>query len=91
LISYLIEVYWDNEAVERDPICSTSQSNLIPSMTHKNRIDYSTSFTAEGKLVDMEHPVSRAALLAEPRELVPRTLVARAHPAERRRGSSLHS
>jgi hypothetical protein len=44
----------------------------------QNRTDYSTSFMAEGKLVDMEHPVSRAALLAEPREPVPRTLVARA-------------
>jgi hypothetical protein len=43
----------------------------------KNRTDYSTSFMAEGKLVDMEHPVSRATLLAEPREPVPRTLVAR--------------
>jgi hypothetical protein len=41
------------------------------------RTDYSSSFMAEGKLVDMEHPVSRAALLAEPREPVPRTLVAR--------------
>jgi hypothetical protein len=44
----------------------------------QNRTDYSTSFMAEGKLVDMEHPLSRAALLAEPREPVPRTLVARA-------------
>ena len=43
----------------------------------KNRTDYSTSFIGDGKLVDMEHPVSRAALLAEPREPVPRTLVAR--------------
>jgi hypothetical protein len=43
----------------------------------KNRTDYSTSFMAEGKLVDMEHPVSSATLLAEPREPVPRTLVAR--------------
>jgi hypothetical protein len=45
----------------------------------KNRTDFSTSFPGEfGKLVDMEHPVSRATLLAEPREPVPRTLVARA-------------
>jgi hypothetical protein len=44
-----------------------------------NRTDFSTSFPGEfGKLVDMEHPVSRATLLAEPREPVPRTLVARA-------------
>jgi hypothetical protein len=43
----------------------------------KNRTDYSTSFMAEGKLVDMEHPVPRTTLLAEPREPVPRTLVAR--------------
>ena len=44
----------------------------------KNRTDFSTSFIGEfGKLVDMEHPVPRATLLAEPREPVPRTLVAR--------------
>jgi|ERR1700722_568139 hypothetical protein len=43
----------------------------------KNRTDYSTSFIGDGKLVDMEHPVPRATLLAEPREPVPRTLVAR--------------
>jgi hypothetical protein len=44
-----------------------------------NRTDFSTSFPGEfGKLVDMEHPVLRATLLAEPREPVPRTLVARA-------------
>src|SRR3984957_10811534 len=43
----------------------------------RNRTDYSTSFMAEGKLVDMEHPVPRAPLPAEPREPVPRTLVAR--------------
>jgi hypothetical protein len=45
----------------------------------QNRTDYSTSFPGEfGKMVDMEHPVPRATLLAEPREPVPRTLVARA-------------
>jgi hypothetical protein len=43
----------------------------------QNRTDYSTSFMAEGKLVDMEHTVPRATLLAQPREPVPRTLVAR--------------
>jgi hypothetical protein len=43
----------------------------------KNRTDYSTSFIGDGKLVDMEHPVPRATLLAEPREPLPRTLVAR--------------
>jgi hypothetical protein len=44
----------------------------------KNRTDYSTSFIGDGKLVDMEHPVPRETLLAEPREPVPRTFVARA-------------
>jgi hypothetical protein len=44
----------------------------------KNRTDYTTNFIGDGKLVDMEHPVSRTTLLAEPREPVPRTLVARA-------------
>jgi hypothetical protein len=44
----------------------------------KNRTDYTTNFIGDGKLVDMEHPVARATLLAEPREPVPRTLVARA-------------
>jgi hypothetical protein len=43
----------------------------------KNRTDYSTSFIGDGKLVDMEHPVSRETLLAQPREPVPRTLAAR--------------
>ena len=43
----------------------------------KNRTDYTTSFIGDGKLVDMEHQVPRATLLAEPREQVPRTLVAR--------------
>ena len=49
-----------------------------PAHYARNRTDYSTSFIGDGKLVDMEHPVSRATLLAEPREPVPRTLVARA-------------
>ncbi len=43
----------------------------------KNRTDYSTSFIGDGKLVDMEHRVSRDTLLAEPREPVPRTRIAR--------------
>jgi hypothetical protein len=44
----------------------------------KNRTDFSTSFPGEfGKLVDMEHPVPRETLLAEPRIPVPRTLIAR--------------
>jgi hypothetical protein len=43
----------------------------------KNRTDYSTSFIGDGKLVDMEHPVPREILIAQPREPVPRTLVAR--------------
>jgi hypothetical protein len=43
----------------------------------KNRTDYSTSFIGDGKLVDMEHPVPRETLLAQPREPVPRTQVAR--------------
>lgn len=42
------------------------------------RTDLTTNFFGEGKLVDMEHPVPRATLLAEPREPVPRTLVTRA-------------
>jgi hypothetical protein len=45
----------------------------------RNRTDFSTSFPGEfGKLVDMEHPVPRETLRAEPREPAPRTLVARA-------------
>jgi hypothetical protein len=45
----------------------------------QNRTDFSTSFPGEfGKLVDMEHPVARATLLAEPRVPIPRTLMARA-------------
>jgi hypothetical protein len=43
----------------------------------KNRTDFSTNFMGDGKLVNMELPVPRATLLAEPREPVPRTLVAR--------------
>jgi hypothetical protein len=43
----------------------------------KNRTDYSKSFIGDGKLVDMEHRVSRDTLLAEPREPVPRTRIAR--------------
>jgi hypothetical protein len=44
----------------------------------KNRTDYTTNFIGDGKLVDMEHQVPRATLLAEPRQPVPRTFVARA-------------
>ena len=44
----------------------------------RNRTDYSTNFIAEGKLVDMEDPVPRATLLAQPREPVPRTFMTRA-------------
>jgi hypothetical protein len=43
----------------------------------RSRTDYTTNFIGDGKLVDMEHPVPRATLLAEPREPVPRTLIAR--------------
>jgi hypothetical protein len=44
----------------------------------QNRTDFSTSFVGEfGKLVDMEHPVPRETLLAEPRLPVPRTFMAR--------------
>ena len=50
-----------------------------PGLYARNRTDYSTSFPGEfGKLVDMEHAVPRATLLAEPREPVPRTPLARA-------------
>jgi hypothetical protein len=50
-----------------------------PELYARNRTDYSTSFPGDsGKLVDMEHRVPRATLLAEPREQVPRTLLARA-------------
>jgi hypothetical protein len=48
-----------------------------PAHYARNRTDYSTSFIGDGKLVDMEHPVPRATLLAEPREPVPRTRIAR--------------
>jgi hypothetical protein len=42
------------------------------------RTDWSTNFIGEfGKLIDMEHPVPRTILLAEPRVPVPQTLVAR--------------
>jgi hypothetical protein len=43
----------------------------------RNRTDYSTSFIGDGKLVDMEHQVPRATLLAQPQQPVPRTRVAR--------------
>jgi hypothetical protein len=48
-----------------------------PAHYAKNRTDYTTSFIGDGKLVDMDHQVPRATLLAQPREPVPRTLVAR--------------
>jgi hypothetical protein len=44
----------------------------------RNRTDYTTSFIGDGKLVDMEHPVPRATLLAQPPVPIPRTLMARA-------------
>ena len=45
----------------------------------QTRTDYSTSFIGEfGKRVDMEHPVPRATLLAEPRVPFPDTLMTRA-------------
>lgn len=50
---------------------------FVPEHYARNRTDYTTSFIGDGKLVDMEHQVPRATLLAEPRELVPRTLAAR--------------
>jgi hypothetical protein len=44
----------------------------------RTRTDLTTSFIGEfGKLVDMEHPVPRATLLAQARTPVPRTFVAR--------------
>jgi hypothetical protein len=44
----------------------------------RNRTDFTTNFIGDfGKVVDMEHPVPRETLLAEPRIPVPRTLVAR--------------
>jgi hypothetical protein len=43
----------------------------------KTRTDFSTNFPGESGMVDMEHSVPRATLLAEPRESVPRTLAAR--------------
>jgi hypothetical protein len=45
----------------------------------QTRTDYSTNFIGEfGKLIDMEHPVPRATLLAEPRVPIPQTLMTRA-------------
>jgi hypothetical protein len=50
-----------------------------PGRYAQTRTDYSTSFIGEfGKLVDMEHPVPRETLLAQPRVPFPRTLVGRA-------------
>ena len=44
----------------------------------RNRTDFTTSFIGEfGKLVDMEHPVSREVLLAQKRVPFPQTLFAR--------------
>ena len=58
----------------------------------KTRTDFSTNFPGEsGKMVDMEHPVPRATLLAQTKDPVPRTLAARVSDSvERRRGSPLH-
>ena len=51
-----------------------------PERYAQSRTDYSTSFIGDlGKLVDMEHPVPRATLLAEPRDAGP--------PHSRRRAS----
>ena len=49
-----------------------------PERYTQSRTDFTTSFIQLGKLVDMEHPVPRATLLAQPQTPVPRTLVARA-------------
>jgi hypothetical protein len=49
-----------------------------PEYHAKTRTDYTTSFIADGKFVDMEHPVPRSTLLAEPRIPFPRTLFGRA-------------
>jgi hypothetical protein len=50
-----------------------------PAQYARNRTDFSSSFIGEfGKLIDMEHPVPRATLLAEPRVPFPNTLMARA-------------
>jgi hypothetical protein len=50
-----------------------------PEQYAQNRTDYTTNFIGEfGKLVDMEHPVPRATLLAQPPVPIPRTLMARA-------------
>src|SRR5579871_2829196 len=48
-----------------------------PDRYAQTRIDYTTSFISGGKLIDMDRRTPRATLLAEPREPVPRTLVAR--------------
>ena len=61
-----------------------------PAHYAKNRTDYTTNFIGDGKMVDMERQVPRATLLAQPREPVPRTFVAHADPAQRRRRPSLH-
>jgi hypothetical protein len=50
-----------------------------PERYARSRTDYSTSFVGDlGKLVDMEHPVSRATLLAEAQTLDRLTFVGRA-------------
>ena len=50
-----------------------------PEQYAQNRTDFTTSFIGEfGKLVDMEHPVPRATLLAQPRVAFPHTLMTRA-------------
>ena len=50
-----------------------------PDAYARARTDFTTSFVGEfGKLVDMEHPVPRARLLAQPRVPVPHTLMTRA-------------
>ena len=59
------------------PDLSGLTKQFDPELYASRRTDYSTSFPEFGKVVDMEHPVPRAKLLAEPREPFPRTLVAR--------------
>ena len=50
-----------------------------PELYARRRTDYTTSFPGEfGKIVDMEHAVPRAVLLAEPREPLPQTSLVRA-------------
>jgi hypothetical protein len=49
-----------------------------PDRYARSPTDFTTSFFHAGKLIDMEHPVPRATLLAEPRIPFPNTTVGRA-------------